>query len=42
MKDKYLKPEIEIEKFNMTEIMTASGIPGDDNDVEFGKENLFA
>lgn len=42
MKDKYLKPEVEIEKFSMTEIMTASEIPGDDNDVPFGKENLFA
>lgn len=41
MKDKYLKPQVEIEKFRMVEILTVSG-PTDDNDEKFEPENLFA
>lgn len=40
MKDKYLKPEVEIEKFSMTDVITTSNDA--DTDVPFGKENLFA
>lgn len=34
-KEFYEKPQSEIEKFVMADILTASGNPGDDNDTTF-------
>lgn len=37
MKEKYIKPETELEEFETVDVITTSGdIQGDDNDVPFG------
>ena len=37
MKDKYVKPEIELEEYNTIDVLTSSSdVQGDDNDVPFG------
>lgn len=38
MKDKYIKPEIELETFCAVDVLTLSGVGDpDDNDVPFGE-----
>ena len=37
MKEKYIKPETELDEFITVDVITTSGdIQGDDNDVPFG------
>ena len=38
MKEKYIKPETELEEFETVDVITtsASDVQGDDNDVPFG------
>jgi len=37
MKEKYLKPEFDVEEYKTVDVITTSGdVQGDDNDVPFG------
>ena len=37
MKEKYTRPEVELEEYNAVDVLTASSdVQGDDNDVPFG------
>ena len=37
MKEKYIKPEINLNEFKSVDVLTVSGdIQGDDNDIPFG------